>query len=77
MNKNEDLLCLIYELLNRRDLSPEQEHLVVEKLELRGCCESRIEFERRILVRFREASAETGCCPDRLKKKIIALLEGL
>ena len=74
---NEDLLCLIYELLNRRDLSPEQEHLVVETLELRGCCENRIEFERRILVRFREASVDKACCPDRLKKKIISLLEGL
>jgi hypothetical protein len=74
---NEDLLGLIYELLNRRDLSPEQEHLVVEQLELHGCCENRIEFERRILIRFREASAEAGCCPDRLKKKILSLLGDL
>jgi hypothetical protein len=77
MTPNEDLLALIYELINRRDLTAEQAHLVVEKLEIQGCCESRIEFERRILVRFREASAEGGCCPDRLKKKILSLMEEL
>ena len=70
---NEDLLSLIYELLNRRDLTPEKERLVIEKLELHGCCENRIDFERRVL-RFREATAE-GECPLRLKMKIQALLE--
>ncbi len=74
---NEDLLCLIYELLNRRDLSPEMEIRVKEELELHGCCESRIEFERRILLRFREASGHGAGCPEALKKKIIALLEKL
>jgi hypothetical protein len=74
---NEDLLALIYELINRRDLSPEREHLIIEELEIHGCCENRIEFERRILLRFREASADGGCCPERLKKKVIALLENI
>ena len=71
----EDLLGLIYELLNRRDLSPEMEVRVKEELELRGCCKDRIDFEQRVLLRFREATSRGGCCPDRLKKKIQALLE--
>jgi hypothetical protein len=74
---SEELLILIYELLNRRDLSPELETRLRQELEGQGCCETRIEFERRILVRFREATSQGGCCPDRLKKKVIALLEGL
>jgi hypothetical protein len=78
MTMDQDLLCLIYELLNQRDLTPEMEIRVKQELELHGCCESRIEFERFILMRFRKASqAESGCCPDRLKKKIMALLEEL
>jgi hypothetical protein len=74
---NEELLALIYELINRRDVPPDLEIRIRQQLELEGCCETRIEFERRILVRFREATAQGGCCPDRLKKKVIALLEGL
>jgi hypothetical protein len=71
----EDMLNLIYELLNNRDLSPDMELRIKEELELQGCCETRIEFERHILVRFRRASTEGGCCPDRLRRRIIALLE--
>lgn len=74
---NEELLALIYELLNHRDIPPDLEVRIRQQLELEGCCETRIEFERRILVRFREATNQGGCCPDRLKKKVIALLEGL
>lgn len=74
---NEDLLVLIYELLNRQDMTPERERIIVEELELHGCCQTRIEFERRVLVRFRQATAEDGCCPDRLKKKIESLLRDL
>jgi hypothetical protein len=75
---NEDLLCLIYELLNHQDLSPEMEIQVKRELELHGCCEKRIEFERRILMRFRSASGGRGTpCPESLKKKIISLLEAL
>lgn len=74
---NEELLALIYELLNHRDISPEMEVRVKEELQLHGCCENRIEFERFVLLRFREATAQGGCCPERLKKKVIALLEGL
>ncbi len=71
----EDLLGLIYELLNHRDLSAEQEKLVVEELELHGCCADRIEFERRVLMRFREATVKGGECPKRLRTKIQDLLE--
>lgn len=74
---NEELLALIYELLNHRDISPDMELRVRQELELLGCCETRLEFERRILIRFREATGQGGCCPDRLKKKVIALLEDL
>jgi hypothetical protein len=73
----EDLLCLIYELLNHRDISPEKEHVILEKLEIHGCCTDRIAFERRILMRFRAASCKGKGCPDRLKKKIRALLGGI
>lgn len=72
-----DLLCLIYELLNHRDLTPEKERWVVEELELQGCCKTRIEFERRVLLRFRQATVTGRGCPKRLKNKIAALLEEL
>jgi hypothetical protein len=72
---DDDLLGLIYELLNHRDLSVEQEKIVVEELELHGCCADRIEFERRVLLRFREATSQGGECPKRLRTKIQALLE--
>jgi hypothetical protein len=72
---DDDLLGLIYELLNHRDLSVEQEKLVVEELELHGCCADRIEFERRVLLRFREAALQGGQCPKNLRTKIQSLLE--
>jgi hypothetical protein len=74
---NENLLQLIYELLNHRDLTPAKERLIIEELELHGCCKTRIEFERRVLLRLREATHKGCDCPQTLKNKVKALLDDL
>lgn len=71
----EKILDRAYEILNRCDVTPEEEAAFRRHLAQCPPCGDKFLFEQKLLERLK--SADRCCCPEGLKNRIQSLLKDL